>query len=622
MPRESAASARHTGASLLSNAQQLATVTPARWVFFLCLTIYVAITPWVASQSWAEGDEPAYLLLTHSLVFDHDFDVSNNYQSKDYRAFYPYGITDQHTVTNARGEKLLWHDVGVSLLLVPGYWASGRMGAMIEIDIAAALLAAAIFVLARQLGASERAAFLCSLLFALSSPLVYYSSQIFPEVLGAACCAWAVVFFIQYIEKRGIGRLVISGILLAVLPWLCMRFWLLAGALAVVIAAYLFRTREQILKAAAAAGLPMLVSLLVFGAFDYRYFGTVLPNAGYLSIRESYPQFWYTPQIGFLGMLLDRECGLLTIAPVYLLAFAGAVRHSKRQWQSAALLAPALAYMGLMSLSQHWNGGFSPAARYVLCSAAMLAPFAALVITEKRARPFALILGLWGLLVSVIFTVHPLLRYPSVPDNIHDGLDGFLLNGIHVDPGVIFPSIDHPEPADYAIAMGWVVGIFACMWWLNPKDARRSLAMKVVGVATGGILVSCLTSYAALRRPEAPYHQTITSSVKELRVHPKERFVVPINIQNRGSRSWRSTGPQPIVVSYQWTSGEVLLPIEGLRTLLPRAVKPNDAVDVTVMIEAPDQHGDLQLRFSLVEEGVAWFISKSHEYLRIPAAVQ
>ena len=264
-----------------------------------------------------------------------------------------------------------------------------------------------------------------------------------------------------------------SGVLLAILPWLCVRFWMLAGALGIVIAARILSTRKQTLEALAAAGLPMVVSLVAFAAFDYRYFGTILPNAGYLAIRYSYPQFWYSVHLGFLGMLLDRNHGLLLIAPVYVLAFAGAVRHSKRKWESAALLAPALAYIGLMSLSSHWDGGFSPAGRYILCSVAMLAPFAALVIAEDRARPFVAVLGLWSLLVSVIFAGYPLLRYPPVPDNKHYGLNGFLLNHTHVGPGFLFPSIEHPGLSDYALAIAWLVAIFACVRWLNSRTVEQ-----------------------------------------------------------------------------------------------------------------------------------------------------
>src|SRR5205085_1333053 len=113
--------------------------------------------------------------------------------------------------------------------------------------------------------------------------------------------------------------------------------------LGLVILSHIVRTGR--LKALASVGVPMAASLLLFAVFDYRYFGTLLPNGGYLSIRESQPQFWLTPQIGFLGLLLDRGYGLLPVAPVYLLAIVGIFRPTNYKWESAALLVPALVYI-------------------------------------------------------------------------------------------------------------------------------------------------------------------------------------------------------------------------------------------------------------------------------------
>ena len=59
------------------------------WVFASSLVIYGAITPWVATVSWPNGDEPAYLMLTQSLYADHDFDLSNNYARGDYKQLFP-----------------------------------------------------------------------------------------------------------------------------------------------------------------------------------------------------------------------------------------------------------------------------------------------------------------------------------------------------------------------------------------------------------------------------------------------------------------------------------------------------------------------------------------------------
>ena len=64
-----------------------------------------------------------------------------------------------------------------------------------------------------------------------------------------------------------------------------------------------------------------------------------------------------------------------------------------------------------------------------------------------------------------------------------------------------------------------------------------------------------------------------------------------------------------------------MLPIEGKRTTLPGTVAPGEAVSLAATVVAPDEPGSYVLRVSLVQEGVAWFMSKGAPPLDIPAVV-
>src|ERR1700733_4101457 len=68
------------------------------------------------------GDEPHYLMVTESLVDDHDFDVRNNYADHEGRAF---GAGDlepgAHVHETVSGQLYPVHDVGLSVSLVPVY---------------------------------------------------------------------------------------------------------------------------------------------------------------------------------------------------------------------------------------------------------------------------------------------------------------------------------------------------------------------------------------------------------------------------------------------------------------------------------------------------------------------
>src|SRR5207244_1908924 len=51
------------------------------------LFAYLAILPWAAGHHPPDGDEPYNLLITHSLAYDFDADLTNNYAQGDWRYF-------------------------------------------------------------------------------------------------------------------------------------------------------------------------------------------------------------------------------------------------------------------------------------------------------------------------------------------------------------------------------------------------------------------------------------------------------------------------------------------------------------------------------------------------------
>ena len=70
----------------------------------------------------ASGDEPHYLMITHSIVYDHDMDVANNYANNDGR-FFGHDHLDMgpHAVPARNGRVRPIHDVGLAVALVPVY---------------------------------------------------------------------------------------------------------------------------------------------------------------------------------------------------------------------------------------------------------------------------------------------------------------------------------------------------------------------------------------------------------------------------------------------------------------------------------------------------------------------
>src|SRR5262245_33313193 len=83
------------------------------FLFYSAFTLLVRMVP--------TGDEPYYLLTTHSLVQDRDISIGENHKNRDYRIFYP-GLLPGRATVGADGVRVIpAHGMGLSLFLFPFY---------------------------------------------------------------------------------------------------------------------------------------------------------------------------------------------------------------------------------------------------------------------------------------------------------------------------------------------------------------------------------------------------------------------------------------------------------------------------------------------------------------------
>lgn len=125
-----------------------------------------------------------------------------------------------------------------------------------------------------------------------------------------------------------------------------------------------------------------------------------------------------------------------------------------------------------------------------------------------------------------------------------------------------------------------------------------------------------------MQQPLTSFRQVLTSSITRLTLHRNEETKLPVIIHNPATETWTSTGKYPVTISYKWFKAGKMLPLEGERTVLPNAVSPNQSVQASVRVVAPDQAGAFALRVTLVQEAVAWFMLKSNTFLELPVIVQ
>lgn len=119
--------------------------------------------------------------------------------------------------------------------------------------------------------------------------------------------------------------------------------------------------------------------------------------------------------------------------------------------------------------------------------------------------------------------------------------------------------------------------------------------------------------------PLKTFSQAISSPLQRLSVKPGDTVLVPVNITNTSSTPWSSGGKYPVTVSYRWFEGQTMLQEEGARTFLPGTVYPGQTVSLSLKTMTPANGMNLTLKVTLVQEGVAWFMSAGGVPLELPA---
>ncbi|HUF24782.1 MAG TPA: hypothetical protein VMN81_11680 [Vicinamibacterales bacterium] len=342
------------------------------------------------------GDEPHYTMIAHSIAFDGDLDLQNNYRDATLIGGGRL-LPEQHV--RARGDRLYpVHDIGWPLLMAPvvrvAYPLADYLGDAIppaalqsarltkslllrhQLSLVMALLtgflARELFLLLIGLGIARMGAFAWSLLFALTPPVLSHAFLVFTEIpsaliaiavarrllagkvsRGALIALGTTAGFLLLVHARNVG-LVAGLVVMAALAAPENRRWKWAGLFAVGVAA--------------TAALRTAVTFALWGTF------LTTPHASLGSPEASAAAREMAVRIA--GLLVDREYGLLAYAPIYALALAGWVVFLRLRFglRAFAVLVVVVAYLLPVILPvtnvHGWTGGWSPAARFLVPIAA------------------------------------------------------------------------------------------------------------------------------------------------------------------------------------------------------------------------------------------------------------
>ena len=234
--------AHRVGRLLVALKPSLGSVLPSRppWPFLaLPFVVYLAILPWSMGHHSPDGDEPHYLLLTHSLAYDFDTDLADNYERGDSLEFISRRLEPQlGDPVGRKGELYSRHNMLLPLVLAPIYRFFGVAGALALMAFMTATVAWLTLALASEYVPDRPVESLAAYaILAFSAPLLLYSYQVWVEV-PAALLTLIVLLQIYRVGRQSNHQKVIAtsgwlslSISLLLLPMLKIRFLLIAVSL-------------------------------------------------------------------------------------------------------------------------------------------------------------------------------------------------------------------------------------------------------------------------------------------------------------------------------------------------------------------------------------------------------
>ena len=456
-------------------------------------TFLVAMGPsWWPALS---GDEPHYLLYARSIWVDGDIELGADYNDGAYRSFYPPDLPPHTKPGVDTATRYSTHGVGTALLLLPWYAVGGGLAAnsfTLLVRFAMALwlgaFALVLFELLRDIAGVD-AARRGTLLAVLTGPLIFIAPHLFPDLPALTLSAAAYLILRR---KPGVVGALAAGLLVALLPWLGVKFFAMAAALTVVGTVMLSSLASKSRMRVAGLLVPIVASVAVHMTFTWVLYGRLSPLAiyhggsatGLRPVGQGESLLDYLLDLpgamqSAIGLLIDQRHGLLMVAPQYLLAVAGfAWLWRRRRADFWALLAVFLAHWGIHAVSQEMPG-WSTSGRPMVGALWTLAIPMGVALAQRppsdsAGRFFAgtraaLVAG--GVCLTALLLAQPHLLY-------HDfGIQYGLLLMRYGAPGLplwtLFPLWVHIGEPQWLVSILWLIGTIAvgALLWRSARYA-------------------------------------------------------------------------------------------------------------------------------------------------------
>lgn len=485
-------------------------------LFFVSLVLYNAGSLLLTSsgQTFA-GDEPHYLLISHSLLKDGDIDLSNNYANKDYQEIMFAQVQIKSHTAPGTNQRYSFHSPGTSILLLP-FYAVGSLfkGKMLVffirlgMSVFGALLGLQIFLFILQEWKNEKLALGVWFVYGFSSPAFFYSLHVYPEII-IALLSLAVFRMLRFSSSLSKTKLVFIGFLLSCFIWFhAIKYVFIVGPLFVYSVWVLLKKFKTGWNILCFLIFPSLLTVFYF-VFQYAFYGSLSLAAvswrGAMAPEESLEYLraivtdipfryrWET----LAGYFFDQRDGLFLYAPVYFFAFLGCIEMTRRNFRQFLVIFSLTAPYVLNSALLTQRTGYAPQARPLVAVSWVLAILIGYFLAYNAKKIFTVFFrgfAFVGFCFVFLLLKNPLALYQLTTVGVSDRFGNLFLrlSNLHFFLPQYLPSYLKVDNSRWVPNYVWLAALLLFMGFyiLCKNHNFRINTTFHLGIAFSGILIA------------------------------------------------------------------------------------------------------------------------------------
>ena len=475
----------------------------------IAAAVIFSAAAWGAAPSLPGGDEPHYLVITQSLLYDGDLAIDDNHRRGDYRAYFFGDLAPDSIRAGRDGRTYSIHAPGLPAIVLPAFAIGGYPAVVLFLILTAAAASGLAWWLAWRVSGSRAAAWFGWATIVSAAPFVLEAFTVYPDGVGAAVVLtgfWALLrggWERNDPAARRWWPWFLHGLALALLPWMHTRFAVIAGMLGGLVLVRIARVPEPLIKASAFLSAPAASALAWLFFFTVIY-GAPDPSAPYGGRVGN--SFAFLPN-GLGGILFDQGFGLFATAPAIAAAVAGFMRTRRLALEWGLVAAP---YLVSVTTFAMWWAGLSGPARFLvplLLPLAIPAACAWTALTSRGARCVllaALVVSAW--LSAVMagggggrlgyhtrndagMTSAPWMQWATSVVDLPSAFPAFVPQPVQPDPGGRV-SRANAAKAGFAASAAWLMCLTAAAGLIVAIGRRRGIAPESMVVATAMVFAA------------------------------------------------------------------------------------------------------------------------------------